>query len=159
MRNLRSNDIYWLAGLLEGEGCFFLQANKYPAIKLNMTDLDIIQRARNFMCPLSNIHTMDDKRYDSKLQYIIIFQGQKAVEWMMTIYPLMGNRRKEKIREILHIWKNHKYVDHVTRTERSIISRRNNKIINLIMTHRNVSREEAEKIYEGSLNPENQTIN
>ena len=50
-------DIAWLAGLLEGEGCFRINTRKrdngtinyYPQLILKMTDEDIIKRAGELM--------------------------------------------------------------------------------------------------------------
>jgi len=41
--------------------------------------------------------------------YLKIYQSE-AIQWMMTIYSLMGDRRKSKIKEIILIWKSHKPV-------------------------------------------------
>ncbi len=42
---LQNNDLYWLAGLLEGEACFFPQTDKYPVgFCVETTDEDIIKR-------------------------------------------------------------------------------------------------------------------
>jgi len=43
-------DLYWLAGLLEGEGSFLKPAPcepKHPRVALCMTDFDIVMRAAN----------------------------------------------------------------------------------------------------------------
>ena len=42
-------DIAWLAGLLEGEGCFRLDKGKYPIIRLGMGDEDVVVRAASLM--------------------------------------------------------------------------------------------------------------
>jgi hypothetical protein len=101
-------DIAWLAGILEGEGCF--QTRKSggykgtPCISLQMTDKDTVEKVSKLW---------DAKLYGpygpygkSKLQtwQVNIF-GKQAAEWMMTIYTLMGQRRQEKIKSILAIWK------------------------------------------------------
>ena len=41
-----SKDLYWLAGLLEGEGCFSSHRKSgYPSIVLQSSDKDIVKRA------------------------------------------------------------------------------------------------------------------
>lgn len=52
---IKAKDIYWLAGLLEGEGCFTVrryegrQTGGLPVINLWMTDLDVIKRASTIL--------------------------------------------------------------------------------------------------------------
>ena len=40
-----------------------------------------------------------------KQTWQVLLFGSKAASWMMTLYPLMGIRRKEKIAELLTYWK------------------------------------------------------
>lgn len=159
--NRRSSDIYWLVGLLEGEGTFIIVKDKYPRISVEMTDLDIIQRARDIMDSSTNIRSRGFKGESHyKTQYNFSIEGQKAIEWMMTIYSLMGNRRKERIREIIQSWKAYESVSREDHNERISEGKRKSRMIKLIMMARHISYEEAEKILGNSLDPlENQTIN
>lgn len=101
MRHIK--DLYWLAGLLEGEGCFRLRKVS-PVIQLHMTDKDIVDRVRNLMSPASTVGIF--VRYGAyKTVYSLNLYGATAASWMMTLYPLMGNRRQTIIREILTTWK------------------------------------------------------
>jgi hypothetical protein len=159
--NRQSNKIYWLAGLLEGEAFFGISSNKHPRIQLYMCDLDTVQKARDIIDSSINILTNENKseEFNRKIQYSFSVNGQLAAEWMMTLYILMSNRRKEKIRETLQIWKNHQYIDRVTRARNTHQIRRNNKMVKMIMMSRKVSESEAIKILEESLTPKDQTIN
>lgn len=102
-----TKDIYWLAGLLEGEGCFAVNNSKYhtPQITLKMTDLDVVEKAYKLMGITSSL--LEEKRSEIGRKRIWWFRamGSLAVGWMMTLYPLMGERRKAKIKEVLTIWK------------------------------------------------------
>ncbi len=106
------NQINWIAGILEGEGCFITLDLKYPAIKIGMTDLDVIERVRLIMDKTRTIGKNSRKENKSHWKdfYHITVYGDMAIQWMMTIYPLMSIRRKAKIREIIDIWKNHNLV-------------------------------------------------
>lgn len=42
---IESKDLYWLSGLLEGEGCFRAQEHGQPIIVLAMSDEDVVARA------------------------------------------------------------------------------------------------------------------
>lgn len=109
-------DLYWLAGLIEGEGCWL--AKSYPrkkagkvvgrikAIRLLvwMTDLDVVQKAHRLLgehTPIA-IRPAHGNRQES---YGLRVHGQRAVEWAMTLYSLMGTRRKAQIRKLLELWK------------------------------------------------------
>lgn len=101
--------IAWLAGLLEGEANFSLKqsaANEKqltPRITIEMSDEDVIIKAQTLMSPVSKIHSRTRKDYKPTFTFAVY--GRTAIEWMMTIYPLMSKRRKEKIREIIAGWK------------------------------------------------------
>lgn len=41
---IRTIDIAWLAGLIEGEGSFFFNAADSPGIGIQMSDCDIVTR-------------------------------------------------------------------------------------------------------------------
>ena len=91
-----TRDIIWLAGLLEGEGYFGLNRGKYPRITLHMTDEDIVIRAAALMG--SNI-------YRQRNCWIAQVNGARAIMWMMTLYTLLGERRREAIRMVIKVWR------------------------------------------------------
>ena len=100
----RMIDIAWFAGIIEGEGTF-----KYlrfcPGITISMTDKDTIERcAKIIRYKKLKIHTYLRKDGNSNMHTIALW-GNRAIQWMMTIYPLMSARRKAKIRSILEQWK------------------------------------------------------
>jgi hypothetical protein len=102
---LQLHDLYWLAGLLEGEGCFrAVKASgwTYAWIGLKMTDYDVVQRAAKLM-DIEHI-TIDSKRefsLGSKPIYVVQQTGYASAELMRQLLSLMGERRSAKIREIL----------------------------------------------------------
>jgi hypothetical protein len=164
------SEIYWLAGLLEGEGCFdeshyqyspgqrrvqpkqillFPDATAPPnvnnlrhyfsaRVQLCMTDRDVVQRAAAILSngPLK-IHTYKDKTNQHwKKTFRVAVHGPLAIGWLMTLYPLMGERRQAKIRIILLRWREapmpancqHRYMTE-TQRQRAIIKRRRNHAI------------------------------
>lgn len=101
---ISQRDLDWLAGLLEGEGCFMLVTStskshkRYPVIRLKMVDKDIVERAASIM------NTIVQKPVDlpsGKIAYNCSVQGLVAIPLLKLLYPLMGMRRKEKIDFIL----------------------------------------------------------
>lgn len=99
-------EIYWLAGVLEGEAHFSMGENGcMPRISLSMTDMDVVIRVAE-ITGAENVRKK--KTRNTKQQYQVRITGQKSIQWMMTMYLLMGDRRKEKIRQIIEKWKNDK---------------------------------------------------
>lgn len=103
-------DIAWAAGLLEGDGSFVLgrqhgnngQIYKQHTINLAMSDLDVVDK----FSKLTGAHLRVSRKLPSgKIMYQATLYGPNAAGWMMTLYPLMGKRRQDKIREILAAWK------------------------------------------------------
>ena len=89
-------DIYWLAGILEGEGCFNFTGHSMQ-LRCAMTDKDTMEKVSNLLRgKIHSGHTPAGKPY-----YSIQINGINAYQFMCMLYPLMGNRRREKIREII----------------------------------------------------------
>ena len=102
---ITSRDVAWLAGLLEGEGCFFSRKNRpTPVIQLCMTDPDVVIRAAALLRCNRVIRCKNDTRGGKALYRTVLF-GRDAVGWCMTLYPLMGVRRQQKIKEMIEKWK------------------------------------------------------
>lgn len=105
------NELYWLAGILEGEGSFSIkkQYNKgkgrsRPWIQIGMTDKDVIERVAKLLkvnCrgPY-NINHLKWKPF-----YSCDVVGSRAAGWMMTLYSLLSQRRQEAIIKALEDWK------------------------------------------------------
>ena len=109
---ITDKEIAWAAGLIEGEG-YLTWINGYPAIGVEMTDKDVIDRyaalfpaprGRKVMhrknknyTPGSSSPRLDSYRYE--------VQGGTAIGVMMTLYPLMGLRRQARIREMVLAWR------------------------------------------------------
>lgn len=98
-------NISWLAGLLEGEGCFTSRGGRpTPIIQLCMTDKDVVIRAARIL-GANKVTCCNKKTAGGKDLFRLTVFGRRAVAWVMTLYPLMGLRRQEKIRETLAKWK------------------------------------------------------
>jgi len=96
-------DIRWLAGLLEGEGCFLYKST--PSIVLKMKDKDVVEHAANLLGGRGVRLGAPPVKPQWNQQYSCAVYGARAAGWMMTLYGLMGMRRKDKIREVLAKWK------------------------------------------------------
>lgn len=105
---ISDNDLSWLAGLLEGEGSFMMSRNHvggkvylYPKIVVSMTDEDVIARVSSlFGTSVYVIPKVDDRLQQWRAQS----SGAKAAELMNRLLPHMGERRSNKIKEILSLY-------------------------------------------------------
>jgi hypothetical protein len=99
-------DIAWLAGLLEGEGCFWvgLKGKGSATISLSMTDREIVERAATLMGTVAR-PGKQPKNVKWRQKFTVSVHGTVAASWMMTILPLMGARRAAKIIACLGVWK------------------------------------------------------
>ncbi len=96
------NEMYWLAGLLEGEGCFSINnsTQNCPQILLGMNDRDIVERAAKLLGDVKIGETITPPGH---IRYRISLGGKDAISAMIALRPLMGERRQKRILEVLHI--------------------------------------------------------
>lgn len=127
-------DIYYVVGILEGEGCF----NYYnaPRIFLKMTDKDVIMKVKSIMNV--DVSIGEQNRNGWKTAYILAVNSHHAIGWMMTLYPLMSARRKEQIRKVLTAWKQAKGYNGFTITT-------GEKLVSMIARKHGISMHEARR--------------
>lgn len=103
---MKDSDLYWLAGLLEGEGCFSICGGNgnTPTVAVGMTDIDIMERVGRLLgkTPYRPAQMFSSGKRVRDSHRIHIY-GKPAVAWMRRLYPLMGHRRQARIREVLEI--------------------------------------------------------
>ena len=133
---LSPKDIGWLAGLIEGEGCINLgRSNRprpdgsrclTPRLHLAMTDRDVIERVsqllrmavgRTYSREVGTPIKIDRRHRKATHQdlYSTSVYGNRAVQWLMTVYVLLGSRRRAKAREIIAHWRQAPYTALVRR--------------------------------------------
>ena len=86
----------WLAGLLEGEGCFAMGSG--VQVILAMTDEDIVRRAAVLMGD-TRVTVRDRAPY--KPQWKSVAYGTEAERVMRAIRPYLGSRRGAKVDALL----------------------------------------------------------
>jgi hypothetical protein len=92
----------YLAGLVEGEGCWTLAGNGYPQFTLAMTDQDIIVRAAEAFDATPRVHNVkQNARRGRQVLWCIcgVPLGRRVAQ---AVYPWMGERRSARIREFYH---------------------------------------------------------
>ena len=106
--SLDIRDVYWLAGWVEGEGCFRMETScykyRYPRLTVKVTDLDVVEKAAKILGTKPRDVKDVDANAHWKPQFKVDVAGAKAAGWMMTLYPLMGSRRQARIHEVLTEW-------------------------------------------------------
>ena len=108
LQSISEAQVTWLAGLLEGEGAFMLCNSKSarngtmyktPRIAVSMTDEDVILR----VCAMfrTKCSPVPIPTHGNLPQFRAMVSGRNAIEFMKLLLPHMGNRRSNKIKEIL----------------------------------------------------------
>lgn len=117
-------DIAWIAGLLEGEGCFSICTRKTSkhdhkslAIHCEMTDEDTIEKLhRVTKCGTINVRKNTSGRRDDrnrKQTWIWSVQNHAGIyKVCCAIYPHMSKRRQEKIKELIEYVESRISLDH-----------------------------------------------
>ena len=98
--------IGWLAGIIEGEGCIVIpnKPGKSLQVAIGMNDKDVVnQVAKLFGSNLRGPYKKKVVRH--KPSWAVSAQGKRAAGILMTVYALMGKRRKAAIRKGLSLWK------------------------------------------------------
>ena len=107
MKTFSEKDLYYIAGLLEGEGSFtstHSNTARYISIKIKMTDKDIIDWVADMWET-----TVYMQEYDNhwKTSYTTQLRRKaECIEFLKLIHPLMGTRRSQRIQEILEEFDN-----------------------------------------------------
>ena len=106
-------EVAWLAGLWEGEGCWYINPERkwwsnqrqkyytssaYIRMSLGMTDRDVVERVAAIMDGRKVRHEYRSKKNPNhKDMYWMQLQGAAAYRWTMHMKPYLGERRKHKI--------------------------------------------------------------
>lgn len=105
---MNREELFWLAGWLEGEGSFISSSNGQTrcVIRAASTDLDVIKKVANL---LGGIVHKENKRPNGKEHWKTVYctaqYGKKAKNLMLEMYPIMGNRRKIQIDNAVNNYK------------------------------------------------------
>lgn len=105
--DIAPNDLLWLAGLLDGDGCFGFypsteNGNPTPSIHIQMVDQDTIERVASlFECDTS---VNKSKKKTEQDTYRASIRSQKALSLMRLLLPYLSVRRQQKITTIIDTW-------------------------------------------------------
>lgn len=109
MANALTNEEVWLAGVLEGDGSFELSKSGsgtyIPTIRLGMLDKDVVERFTETFN--SNIVSYLTPKRDKTMYRSRISRRDVVQPFLLKIYPLMGERRKDQIAKMLNWYLQH----------------------------------------------------
>lgn len=96
----------WIAGILEGEGCFYLRHRNGKIrheIKVNMTDEDIVRRLeeKSGMGRVGGPYSSPSHGDHKPLFQWVVAQQDHVQLLIFSIWPFLGERRRAKIQENL----------------------------------------------------------
>jgi hypothetical protein len=105
-----SRGVEWLAGLMEGEGCFTRQRGRTgtitPIVSVVMTDRDVVESARVLMEGIGGraIRLQSRGLMSGKTAWDARTSGMPAIKIMLAVLPFMGERRAHAIRRLITAW-------------------------------------------------------
>lgn len=97
----------WVAGILEGEGCFHMERRRYPRITVQMTDEDVIRKLQmvtgvgKVNGPYNPHGRFTERTHWKPAWRWIVSRPEDVNPILNAIRPLMGERRGAKIDECL----------------------------------------------------------
>jgi hypothetical protein len=99
-------DRYWFAGFLEGEGSFgFSKSANGPIVETQSVDYDVMLRLQSLLrvryAIRVNLHARPPRHEGYQPQYHLACLGDAARAVMADVAPLMGERRRGRIAELL----------------------------------------------------------
>lgn len=100
-------EIAWVAGLMEGEGSFLATKHGSPFMTVQMNDKDVLEKLLVILGTAKLYGPYRHRRgesYDTP-HYRVTAYSSSAIGWMLTIWPLMGVRRRAKITEVVNQWR------------------------------------------------------
>ena len=96
---INGKDLLWLAGLLEGDGCFDQRKvhgeSPAPRISIGLIDEDTIKKVSKIWG--SSYYQTPPRKEKEKVIYKSMISGSKALHIMKLLQPYMGERRSLKI--------------------------------------------------------------
>ena len=109
---MTENELHWLAGWLEGEGCFGIRKRRATglafSIAANTTDRDIAERAAALVgANVCSRQPRADNLGKKTIYHFSLGRMPEVISLMRQLLPIMGERRAAKIKSILTRYENY----------------------------------------------------
>jgi hypothetical protein len=103
----RDPEIYWIAGFLEGEGCFgWYGDDRRPESRIDHSGYPLVIASQNFREPLDRLTAtfpgpvrMNSITVAGNEHWEYRVTARRAIDIMVAVYPLMSSRRRAVIEE------------------------------------------------------------
>lgn len=94
-------DLLWLAGLIEGEGCiYFVKRHGWRGgIRVQMVDEDIIRRCQE-ATGLGVVYASSVTKTGKQAWSWSVTRRDDCARLLLALYPVMGERRKQRMAEM-----------------------------------------------------------
>lgn len=100
----------WIVGFFEGEGCLSISKTKYPVLRINNTDLDVLKRFKELVGGKLYWNGIPKDNPNRKPIYSWSAYGWPSVaNFFEATKDLLGNRRKAKFLEVMKLRPSHTY--------------------------------------------------
>ena len=103
------NNIAYFAGILDGEGSFFMEKNRgeiyYPTISYEMTDKDVILSLKKFF-KVGHVNKIYPRKKNWKISYRWRVRNEPAINILKEILKYLSIRRKAKAKFLIQEHKN-----------------------------------------------------
>lgn len=109
---IRSVDIAWAAGFLEGEGSFLAQTPSNPRVSCPQKEREPLERLELLFGGNIRFRQAAYAHNGSISQrpiFVWTILGQPAISLMMTIYPLMSSKRQGSMALVIRGWREWKH--------------------------------------------------
>lgn len=107
-KDINKNDIHWLAGFFEGEGCLhikYMKTKVQGVLTIVSTDKDILDKVIKIF-PLFKITSKPRSQEHHKDQWTIwLRKGDYIYAFCCMVYPFLGERRRKKMFEFFGLYK------------------------------------------------------
>lgn len=100
---IEKSEITWLAGFIDGEGCFYIGKARTPKVQVAQKDPWPLLKIQRMLG--GRIYRFKGRTKPSESYNLLMITGKKAIGVMMTLYQFLSPRRQAKISQILGIWK------------------------------------------------------
>src|SRR5262245_8537339 len=103
---MRREEVAWLAGLLEGDGCFARNAsNRAMRVRISMTDRDVLETCHR-VTGMGKVTGPYGASYRPTPMYVWeVARRNDAYALMIMVWPFMHQRRREAIGRCIDWWK------------------------------------------------------
>jgi len=97
--NMNPIQTAWLAGILEGEGCFTVDSRNRVRINCNMTDFDVIRKIKE----ITGCGTIHEDEFEDKKNRLVwrVSNVKQAHSICKQILPFMHQRRSKRIKKMI----------------------------------------------------------